>query len=187
MEEVRNENWNVDIDTDQVVGNLRFQSNAPQHIIGPPHAFPRAQWPVGAVIAVLESTHNDQQFTIVGNDWRSGCYLTVDPPPTTEEWELDTSISVLRNDLPPQAPPVNVDVPHVLQDSDTLTCTMGNWEGEPTAYEYQWIRDDDTVIGTGASYLVTPDDIGTTVVCIVTASNAAGATEAPPSNGVVVA
>ena len=84
-------------------------------------------------------------------------------------------------------PPVNVDVPYVAQDGGLLTCTMGNWEGEPTMYAYQWKRDG-VGVGTGStSYVVAPEDIGTTVTCVVTASNAAGATTAPSSNGVVVA
>ena len=35
-------------------------------------------------------------------------------------------------------PPVNVDVPYVAQEGSVLTCTMGNWEGEPSHYAYQW-------------------------------------------------
>jgi hypothetical protein len=82
--------------------------------------------------------------------------------------------------------PVNVDVPHVQQDDATLTCTMGNWQGEPTGYAYQWQRDG-TDIGDGTTpYTVTPADVGTTVTCIVTATNAHGSSTAPPSNGVVV-
>ena len=44
-------------------------------------------------------------------------------------------------DAAPTAPPANVDVPHVQQAGDTLTCTMGNWDGEPTGYAYQWQLD----------------------------------------------
>ena len=63
---------------------------------------------------------------------------------------------------------------------------MGNWSGEPTAYAYQW-QLDGTPIGTdAASYAVTPDDVGHTADCIVTASNAIGSTAAPPSNGVTI-
>jgi hypothetical protein len=85
-------------------------------------------------------------------------------------------------------PPVNVDVPHVSQAGDFLNCTMGNWNGVPTAYAYQWKLDGTTDIGTDSpSYAVRPDDIGHTATCIVTATNDFGSTEAPPSDGVVIA
>jgi hypothetical protein len=84
--------------------------------------------------------------------------------------------------------PVNIDVPYAVQEFDTITCTMGNWSGEPTAYSYQWLQDgaalDD---GTDSNaYAVTPDNVGHTVTCVVTASNDYGATQAPPSNDVEV-
>jgi hypothetical protein len=88
---------------------------------------------------------------------------------------------------PADTPPVIVDIPYAEQVADLITCTMGNWEGEPTAYAYQWRRDGTTDIGTGsAHYVVTSADIGRVLTCIVTATNAAGSTEAPPSNGVTV-
>jgi hypothetical protein len=87
---------------------------------------------------------------------------------------------------PPTAPPVNVDVPHVQQAGDTLTCTMGNWNNEPTSYAYAWHTDGTPNSATGATYAPTPEDTGHTVTCVVTATNALGSTTAPPSNGVVV-
>src|SRR5215467_15932908 len=44
---------------------------------------------------------------------------------------------ITRSDLAP----INVDIPAVMQDGTTLSCTMGNWTGEPTAYHYQWRMD----------------------------------------------
>ena len=85
------------------------------------------------------------------------------------------------------APPVNVDVPHVQQAGDTLTCTMGNWQGTPTSYAYAWSLDGTSIPGSGATLPVVAADAGSTATCIVTATNAAGSTAAPPSNGVVVA
>ena len=84
------------------------------------------------------------------------------------------------------APPVNVDVPHVQQQGNQLTCTMGNWEGEPTSYTYVW-HIDDTPLGEDAdTFPVTEEDIGKTATCQVTATNAKGSTQAPMSNDVVV-
>jgi hypothetical protein len=88
---------------------------------------------------------------------------------------------------PPTAPPVNVDIPYVAQAGSTLTCTMGNWEGTPTAYSYQWIEDETVGIGgDDAVYVVTPADVGRSVTCVVTATNELGSTIAPPSNPVIV-
>jgi hypothetical protein len=69
---------------------------------------------------------------------------------------------------------------------DTLACTMGEWEGEPTAYAYQWLNGSNE-IGTGASYVVAEADAPGSLRCVVTAINGAGATQAPPSNAVAVA
>jgi hypothetical protein len=87
---------------------------------------------------------------------------------------------------PPAGPPVNVDVPHVSQAGDTLSCTMGNWTNEPTTYSYLWEIEGVTVGGDSANYTVSPADVGMTATCTVTASNAAGATTAPPSNEVTI-
>lgn len=93
--------------------------------------------------------------------------------------------------IPPVEPaaPVNRDVPYAEQLAGELRCTMGNWDGEPTTYEYGWHRDGTFVVGGPdmSSYTVMTEDVGTTFTCVVTATNAQGATAAPPSNGVVVA
>ena len=83
-------------------------------------------------------------------------------------------------------PPVNVDVPYVEQAGDTLTCTMGNWNGEPTHYSYQWYVDGAPAGTDSPSLQLSQADIGKTASCVVTAGNAKGIVEAPTSNGVVV-
>jgi hypothetical protein len=83
--------------------------------------------------------------------------------------------------------PVNVDVPFVDQSGSELRCTMGNWQGEPTAYVYQWKMDGTDIPGDGATLPVTSADTGHSATCVVTAENAHGSTTAPPSNAVVVA
>jgi hypothetical protein len=68
----------------------------------------------------------------------------------------------------------------------TLTCTMGNWTGEPTGYSYQWQSDGaDIVGGSTPTYVVVEEDIGHSLACVVTATNASGSTRAPPSNAVM--
>ena len=86
----------------------------------------------------------------------------------------------------PTDPPGNVDVPHVSQAGDKLTCTMGNWTGTPTTYAYQWKLDGGDVGTDSATHTVTAGDAGKSATCVVSASNAIGSTTAPPSNAVVV-
>jgi hypothetical protein len=82
--------------------------------------------------------------------------------------------------------PVNRDVPHVSQAGDKLTATMGNWEGEPTSYGYQW-KVGGTVVGADApDYTVQASDVGKLANCVVTATNAHGSTAAPASNEVTI-
>jgi hypothetical protein len=68
-----------------------------------------------------------------------------------------------------------------------LNCTMGNWTGTPTSYAYQWKSDGVTDLGTGPSYTVQPTDSTHSITCVVTATNAAGSTAAPPSNAFRIA
>ena len=82
--------------------------------------------------------------------------------------------------------PVNVDVPYASQSGATLNCTMGNWDHEPTSYAYQWTIDGMDA-GTEADLVITANEVGKTAACVVTASNAIGATAAPPSNWVTIA
>ena len=92
---------------------------------------------------------------------------------------------------PAAGAPSNVDVPNLSGNGavgETLTCTMGNWQGEPTGYAYDW-KSDGTAIGgaSGNTYVVAADDAGKSITCVVTATNAGGSTEASPSNAVQVA
>jgi hypothetical protein len=91
--------------------------------------------------------------------------------------------------VPEPQPPVNVTVPYVGGEGAVdarLTCTMGTWDGEPTDYAYRWKRDGTTDLGVGDNYVVKEDDAGHSITCVVTATNAAGSTEAPPSNAVAI-
>lgn len=84
------------------------------------------------------------------------------------------------------APPVNITLPAAYQEGDLLICTMGEWEGEPTAYAYRWVLDGMTDISSGPTFTVTPGYVDHEAACIVTASNALGSTKAPPTNSIVI-
>jgi hypothetical protein len=84
-------------------------------------------------------------------------------------------------------PPTVIDAPYVEQVGSTLTCTMGNWQGEPTEYVYQWVIDGATPVGDGTGvYAFTPEEVGHNAMCTVTATNEAGSSQASISNTVVI-
>ena len=123
-------------------------------------------------------------------EYLDGFAKSPDPrdPPTSELTPGELSPPTTNTDEgAATAPPVNVDVPHVTQDGAQLTCTMGNWEGEPDTYAYQWQAEGVDVGDGTATYALIETDVGLAFVCVVSATNAAGTTVAPPSNIVTVA
>ena len=103
--------------------------------------------------------------------------------------EGEEAIGSMLDSLPGVGSPVNVDVPVAMPATavvgDSLSCTMGNWQGEPTGYTYEWMCDG-ALVGVNPSYIAQPVDAGKAVMCIVTAHNAHGVTAAPPSNAVSI-
>jgi hypothetical protein len=87
--------------------------------------------------------------------------------------------------------PRNTAVPYVSPETaavgDTLSVTMGEWTGEPDSYTYAWCLDGADTGATGTSYTTVAGNEGHTITCVVTATNEAGVTTAPPSNAVTIA
>lgn len=115
------------------------------------------------------------------------------PTPTQEENDL-LRLGLMHIDdkagAPPAAAPSVVDVPYLGGTGavgEILTCTKGNWQGEPTAFAYAWKSGAAAVGGPGDTYTVAESDAGKSITCVVTATNAAGSTVAPPSNAVPIA
>lgn len=68
-----------------------------------------------------------------------------------------------------------------------LTCAHGGWDGSPTAYAYRWYLGRRQIAGARSSrYTVKSADRGRTLACVVTASNAGGASKPARSAGVKV-
>jgi hypothetical protein len=114
-----------------------------------------------------------------------------DLTPAMTQTQNDVAMLVACGPPPGSQAPINIDVPYVggsAMVGGTLTCTMGNWTGEPTSYAYQWKRDGTTDIGAGvAAYVPVTADAGHDISCVVTATNDNGSTAAPPSNAVTIA
>lgn len=78
-------------------------------------------------------------------------------------------------------PPVNTVAPAISgteMEGETLTCSQGTWTGEGTiTYAYQWERSGTPIGGaTSTTYVLTAADVGETLTCVVSASNAGGTT-----------
>jgi subtilisin family serine protease len=95
-------------------------------------------------------------------------------------------------------PPVSLSPPAIAgtaTEGQTLTASEGTWGGSfPVAYAYQWQRCDATGAGcvgaagaTGASYVLTPSDVGATLRVVVTATDGGGSTSATSLQSGVVA
>lgn len=69
----------------------------------------------------------------------------------------------------------------------TLSVTNGTWSYSPTSYGYQWMRGGSAISGaTSSTYLLAAADSGTSVSCMVTATNPAGSASMS-SNAIAVA
>jgi len=121
--------------------------------------------------------------------------MQVQVAPATAEKPAGDHITEVTYTGPVVGPPVNVNVPLLsgpngINPADvgqTLNCTMGNWEGAPENYAYQFAADSANVSGTDNTYVVAAGDAGKSITCLVTATNSGGATPAPPSNAILVA
>ena len=76
-------------------------------------------------------------------------------------------------------PPVNTVAPDVTGDAivgSTLTCTPGTWTGTaPITYAYKWYQGATPIIGANsATYVAQAGDLGSVLICAVTATNALG-------------
>lgn len=88
--------------------------------------------------------------------------------------------------------PVNTVAPAVTGTAtfgQTLTTTNGTWTGAPApTFTYQWQRVTTNISGaTSSTYVLVAADVGNTVRCVVTATNALGAVSANSNNTATVA
>jgi GH25 family lysozyme M1 (1,4-beta-N-acetylmuramidase) len=118
----------------------------------------------------------------------SGSATAVTPP----------SAAVSPAGTPSSARPTNLAPPQIVgtaQAGQTLTSSVGTWTGAPRKFAYRWRRCDAAGTSciaipraTQSHYTLTPDDIGSALSLVVTATGAGGAASATaPPTGVVVA
>jgi GH25 family lysozyme M1 (1,4-beta-N-acetylmuramidase) len=98
----------------------------------------------------------------------------------------------------PSARPANVAAPQIAgtaQAGQILTGSVGSWTGAPKKFAYRWRRCNAAGItcvaiphAIGSRYTLTPDDIGSTLSLVITATGAGGSTSATTAaTGLVVA
>jgi hypothetical protein len=102
----------------------------------------------------------------------------------------DEMAAIIDADLPPVDVPTVIDAPFISQTGfgtgSTLNCTLGNWNGAPTARVYQW-KIAGIVMGTNSpSYTVQAQDFNQTAVCNMVATNGVGSSAPTQSNQIVV-
>lgn len=88
--------------------------------------------------------------------------------------------------------PVNTVAPVVSGTAtfgQTLSCTTGTWTGIPTpTYTYQWQRVTTPISGaTSSTYVLVQADVGSTIRCVVTATNSVAAVSANSNSTATVA
>jgi GH25 family lysozyme M1 (1,4-beta-N-acetylmuramidase) len=99
---------------------------------------------------------------------------------------------------PPAARPANLTAPTIVgtaQAGQVLTASVGTWSGAPKKFAYRWRRCNSSGLSclaiphaAQAHYTLTPDDIGSTLSLVVTATGAGGSASATAvQTGLVVA
>jgi hypothetical protein len=89
-----------------------------------------------------------------------------------------------------RATPINTSAPTLTglaEPGNQLICDTGMWKNSPTSYTFTWQRDETTVQGPGPDnvYNLTAADLGTTITCIVTATNSEGSASATSAGDVI--
>lgn len=78
--------------------------------------------------------------------------------------------------------PANTTAPAITGTAivgNQLSVSDGTWSGSPTSYAYQWARNGSAISGkTASTYTITASDVGQTITCEMTATNAKGSTAA---------
>jgi hypothetical protein len=78
------------------------------------------------------------------------------------------------------APPATTVAPSITgtaRPTKTLTCARGTWTNA-TSYAFSWLRNGLPIGGATNKYVVQAADIGTRIVCVVTATGPGGSTTA---------
>lgn len=115
--------------------------------------------------------------------------VVASPAGTAVEGGPAMRVVVVQGSLAGVSAPVNTALPSLsgtLNIGQLLTTTNGTWTNSPTSFTYQWKRNGVAIGGaTLATYTTTMADVGQTLTCTVTATNAGGSTQATSAGSVI--
>ena len=92
---------------------------------------------------------------------------------------LMTVLSSLTQHFSGSSIPINLVLPAITGTAaagNVLTCSTGTWTGTaPITYTYQWYKNGYSISGeTASTYTVVTGDVGSSIYCVVTATNSVG-------------
>jgi hypothetical protein len=138
----------------------------------------------GPLIMPASQPASDETLVgIVSFGPEGGCGLAEAPGVYTEVGAPEVHSFVVGA---PGEPPRTTSPPSVAGDlavGGTVSCSTGSWNGSPTAFVYQFVRDPQsngtsagalTPLGAASTYTIASSDAGHTLGCIVKATNADG-------------
>lgn len=93
---------------------------------------------------------------------------------------VDGVLQVIDAPVISNPPPVNTTAPTLIGtiiEGQSLSVTNGVWLNSPNTYTYQWLRNGLDIVGsTTNTYTLTATDVGTSISCLVNATNSGGTT-----------
>ena len=134
--------------------------------------------------------------TMAGTDTVALAYTPPSSNPlASSDGEYAGAVAALTVPVATLGAPVNTVTPTLSSTTATtgtaLSVTTGIWSNSPTGFAYQWFYADTNAAISGATasgYPPVAGDVGHTLKCIVTATNASGSVSAPSNtSGAVVA
>jgi hypothetical protein len=122
---------------------------------------------------------NSSTYTLLASD--VGKYVSVTVTASNAGGATAVTTASVGPVLPPA--PANTLLPAITKTGGTLNVSTGKWNNNPTGFAYTWKSCNSagancTAIpgATSNSYALSAADIGTTIVCVVTATGAGGST-----------
>ncbi|HET6864635.1 MAG TPA: Ig-like domain repeat protein [Solirubrobacteraceae bacterium] len=132
---------------------------------------------------------NSSTYTVAAAD--VGKYVSVTVTASNAGGHTPVTTASVGPVLPP--PPANTQLPVITKTGGTLGVSNGQWSNNPTGFSYTW----ESCNASGAScaaipgatsnsYALSAADIGTTIVCVVTATGAGGSTSVSTAKTAIV-
>ncbi|WP_296607445.1 immunoglobulin domain-containing protein [Nocardioides sp.] len=151
---------------------------------GSPGSIERAWLRNGGVIG--GATGSTYVVTATDAGTTIGCRVRAGNASGTSDWVYSDTVTVSASGG--GSGPTNISPPVISGTAavgQTLTCSAGSWSGgggpfggTANTYAYQWRRDGGAISGaTGTTYAVVAADAGTSLTCVVTATNTSGSSQ----------